>query len=513
MNEETHNPGAGTPTPHVGDAAERAAIDRSCRVPVLFFFGSALFWLLVGTFFAIVTSIKLHDAEFMTRAPLPDAVKFQTGEFLKANPLSMQDVGFLTFGRFRAAHLNSVAYGWASSAAIGVGVWLMARLCRVPLRRPALVTGAGVLWNIGIAVGIAAILAGQSTSVEWLEFPPYAAIILGIAYAIIAVWAVEMFAARQPGHVYVTLWYVLAAFFWFPWLYASANILILLKPVQGSVQAIVNWWFGHNVLGLWFTPIGIGAAYYMIPKVIGRPIHSYYLSAIGFWSLALFYSWNGGHHLIGGPLPAWVITASIVASVMMVIPVVVTAINHHMTTKAHFHMLRYSPTLRFVVFGAMSYTLVSLQGSSMAIRSLNEITHFTHYTIGHAHFGLYAFFTMIMFGSMYYIVPRLCGCEWRSAYLIRLHFWTAAYGIVAMVAALTIGGLVQGLMLADPAKDFLGEILAITKPYLVGRSLSGVLLSVGHVVFAYHFALMVLQLGRREGGPVYFNPVPGEVRP
>lgn len=494
---------ASAPSP---DAIERAAIDRSCRAPVLFFFGSAIFWLLVATFFALVASMKLHDPEFMTTAPLPDGGTIPSS-------ISMKDAAPLTFGRFRTAHLNAAVYGWASSAGIGVGVWLMARLCRVRLRRPAVLTTAGVLWNIGVTVGLAGILGGASTSVEWLEFPPAAALILGIAYAAIAVWAVDMFVARNTTHVYVTLWYILAAFFWFPWLYATANILILLKPAQGSVQAIVNWWFGHNVLGLWFTPLGIGAAYYMIPKVIGRPIHSYYLAAIGFWTLALFYSWNGGYHLIGGPVPAWVITASIVAGVMMIIPVLVTAVNHHTTLRGRFHMLRYSPTLRFVVFGAMSYTLVSLQGSLMAIRSFNKITHFTHYTVGHAHFGLYAFFTMVMFGCMYYIVPRLCGCEWRSAYLIRLHFWTAAYGILFMVLALSVGGLVQGLLLADPAKDFVNEILAITKPYLVGRSLAGVLLSVGHVVFAYHFLMMTLQLGRRGGGPVYFNPVDEGTRP
>src|SRR5262249_5230185 len=198
--------------------------------------------------------------------------------------------------------------------------------------------------------------------------------------------------------------YLFGAVFWFPWLYTVANLLLLYEPVRGVVQASVNWWYGHNVLGLWFTPIGLAAAYYLIPKVIGRPIYSYYLSIIGFWALALFYSWAGAHHLIGGPLPAWLITVSVVGSVMMFIPVGVVALNHHMTMVGHFDALRYSPTLRFVVLGAMSYTAVSVQGSFEALRTMNEVVHFTHYTIAHAHLGLYAFFTMIMFGSMYYIV-------------------------------------------------------------------------------------------------------------
>ncbi len=471
------------------DAAERAAIDMSCRGPVLLFFGSALVWLLLGSLFALIASMKLHNPQFLTT-------------------LFGFEAPWLTMGRVRAAHLNSVAFGWASAAGVGVSIWLMARLSRCRLRNGPLVCAAGILWNLGVAGGVTGILAGFSTSIEWLEMPAPAAMVLFAAYALIALWVVDMFAHRKPGHVYVSQWYLLAAFFWFPWLYATANILLLMRPVQGSVQAIINWWFGHNVLGLWFTPIGLATAYYMIPKVIGRPIHSYYLSALGFWSLALFYSWNGGHHLIGGPLPAWVITASIVASIMMVIPVITTAINHHMTTRKHFHMLSFSPTLRFIVFGAMSYTLVSLQGSSMAIRDLNKITHFTHYTVGHAHFGLYAFFTMIMFGGMYYIVPRLVGCEWRSAWLIKAHFWASFYGILMMVGFLTIGGVVQGLGLNDPNTPF-QVIVESTLPYLRARSMSGILLTTGHIVFAFHFLLMVLRMGRPGGAPTLFAPPKG----
>ncbi|MDX6766844.1 MAG: cbb3-type cytochrome c oxidase subunit I [Candidatus Methylacidiphilales bacterium] len=493
-----------SPLPDLNDAADRSAIDASCRLPVLTFFATAILWLLIGTIFALLASVKLHNPQFVTE--LPPGVTWVLNQLYPAVPANIVDAlnGSLTFGRVRPAHLNTVAYGWASTAAIGVGIWLMARLCRVQLRHPGFVTAAGVIWNLGVLLGTGAILFGESTGVEWLEYPPYATFLLFIAYAMISVWAVDMFVHRRPGHVYVSQWYIMAALFWFPWLYATANILIHHQEVQGSASAIINWWYGHNALGLWFTPIGLAAAYYFIPKVIGRPVHSYYLSAFGFWSLALFYSWNGGHHLIGGPLPAWVITASIVASVMMIIPVVVTAINHHMTMRGNFHVLEYSPTLRFVVFGAMSYTLASLQGSSMAIRSLNTVTHFTDYTIGHSHLGLYAFFTMIMFGSIYYIVPRLVGSEWRSATLIKIHFWSCAYGIVLMVLVLTVGGLMQGLMMRDASIGF-DKIVENIAVYKVFRSVTGVLLTVGHVVFAFHFLLMILGMGRAVGGPTLFR--------
>lgn len=450
--------------------AERAAIDRSLRGPILCFIGGAIFWLLMGSVFALIASIKLNVPDFLG------------------------DWAFMTFGRVRPAHLNAVGYGWGAQSALAVGLWLMARLCRTEVRHGGILYAAFGIFNAGITIGILAILAGQGTSVEWLEFPRYASIVVFAGFALVAIWVVIMFRFRQPGHVYVSQWYILAAFFWFPWLYATANIIIFFLPVQAAVQGPVNWWYGHNALGLFFTPIALATAYYMIPKVIGRPVHSYYLSILGFWSLAFFYSWNGMHHLIGGPFPAWLISASIVASFMMVVPVITTGINHHFTMVGHFNALRWSPTLRFTVFGAMAYTLSSLQGSSMAIRSLNQVTHFTHYTIGHAHLGLYGFFTMVMFGAIYYIVPRLVEWEWPSAALIRWHFWLSATGITAMFVVLSVGGIMQGLALEDPKISFLAST-NFASSFLWMRSFSGLALTAAHIIFAASFALILLHAG------------------
>ncbi|MDX2080904.1 MAG: cbb3-type cytochrome c oxidase subunit I [Terrimicrobiaceae bacterium] len=465
--------------PDTLDSVERAQIDASTRLPVLLFFGSAIFWLLVGSLLGLISAWKM------------------------THPGLLDGASWLTFGRLRPAHLNTVIYGWASAAGIGVGIWLMARLCRVALMHTKLLVTAAIFWNLGVLVGTLGIIAGDSRSIEWLEFPGYSTPILFVAYAFIGVWTIIMFRYRRPGHVYVSQWYLLAAFLWFPWLYATANILLIWQPIQGSAQAAVNWWYAHNVLGLWFTPIGLASAYYMIPKVIGRPIHSYYLSILGFWSLALFYSWNGMHHLIGGPFPAWMVSASVVASIMMFIPVITVAINHHMTMRGHFGALKWSPTLRFTVFGAMTYTLVSLQGSMMAIPSWNTLVHFTDHTPGHAHLGLYGFFTMILFGAMYYIIPRLVGWEWPSATMIRWHFWLAAIGIGMMVVSLTIGGILQGLAFYDPAVSFRSSLDYAT-PFRIVRGISGFLLLGAHLVFAVLFIQMVLKLGAPKEGPALF---------
>jgi cytochrome c oxidase cbb3-type subunit 1 len=190
---------------------------------------------------------------------------------------------------------------------------------------------------------------------------------------------------------------------------------------------------------------------------------------------------------------------------MMVVPVLVTAINHHLTMVGRFGALKFSPTLRFIVFGAVSYTLSSLQGSSMAMRSWAEVTHFTHYSVGHAHWGLYAFFTMVMFGSLYYILPRILLKEWPSAKLISLHFWATALGIILYVGGVSIGGVIQGLLMNTPALAHkLGlqanpdpipfiDIVKTTIPYLFSRSVSGVLITVGHVAFAVNVAWMLLK--------------------
>jgi cytochrome c oxidase cbb3-type subunit 1 len=454
-------------TPPVAVArAELSEIDASTKWPVIVFLLSALAWLLVGTVFALISSIKLHTPEFLG------------------------DYEWLTFGRARTAHLNAVVYGWSTNAAFAVAFWLMARLSRAKLRHPGVLVIAACFWNLGVTLGVAGILAGDSTSIEWLEMPPYATPLLFVAYAIVGAWAVITFRFRKTEHIYVSQWYLLAALFWFPWLYSIAQIMLIFEPARGTVQALVNWWFAHNVLGLWFTPIGLAAAYYFIPKVLGKPIHSYYLSVLGFWSLAIFYNWAGVHHLIGGPVPAWVISAGIAASLMMVIPVVVTAINHHLTMVGSFGALRSSPTLRFVVFGAVNYTLVSFTGSAMAIRSVNEITHFTHFTVGHAHQGLYAFFTMVMFGAVYYILPRILLKEWPSAALIRTHFWAAAIGVTLYWVDLEIGGWIQGVEMNNANIAFL-DVVRHTLPWLYVRSVAGIVMTIGHLAFAVNIAWML----------------------
>ena len=472
-------------------AAQRAAVsaelearveeDRSSRAAAFAFLTSSIFWLLLGSFAGLIASEKLTAPDFLTGS------------------------AWLTFGRLRTAHLNMVIYGWASMAGLGISLWMLPRLLKTHLVGERYAVWGAAIWNAGVAAGVVAILSGWTDGLQWLEIPWQIGILLAVGGALCAMPLLLTLRQRNVHHLYVSVWYISAALLWFPILYVVAKVPNVHFGVE---QAIVNWWYAHNVLGLWLTPLGLGAAYYFIAKVLGRPIYSYSLSLVGFWALAMFYSQAGIHHLIGGPVPYWLVSVSVVQSVMMIVPVLAVGLNQHMTVVGRFATLKYSPTLRFVVLGAALYTLVSLQGSLEALPFFNRLAHFTQYKVAHAHLGVYGFFSMIMFGSIYFVMPRVLEREWPYPNLVSLHFWLAAIGFGIYFVFLTIGGVLQGIAMLDPARPFMDSV-EVLRPYLLARTLGGALMAAGHVVFAYHFFVMAFNLGPRRYGSV----VLGHLRP
>ncbi len=452
------------------ELSDRLIADKSTALPTFVCLLTAMCWLIVGSAAAIIASIKLHEPDWLVSQ------------------------AWLTFGRMRSIHLNSVIYGWASMAGVGVSLWLIPRLLKTPLVGAKFVYWGAIIWHVALMCGVAAIGAGYTDGMEWLEMPWQIDIFIVLGGALMGLPLFLTLANRKVDHLYVSVWYIGAALIWFPILFFIANIPDLHFGVQG---AAMNWWYGHNALGLWFTPIGLGAAYYFIPKVLGRPIYSYNLSLLGFWCLAFFYSQVGGHHLIGGPLPTWMVTLSIVQSMMMIIPVFAVAVNHHMTVGGNIKAVIHSPTLRFIVLGSMLYVAASVQGSLEALRSVNVITHFTHYTVAHAHLGMYGFFTLVMFGSIYFIMPRIVDWEWPHPWMISAHFWLVAIGFAVYFIGLTIGGWLQGSAMVDAAKPFMDSV-AVTLPYLKSRSIGGGLMVLGHLIFMIHFILISLRYGTKK---------------
>ena len=466
--------------PDIADAAElhdRITSDRSSAFPVFMFIAFACMWLVLGSSAGLISSIKLHQPDWLT------------------------DYAWLTFGRIRTIHLTAVFYGWITNAGLGVIMWLLPRLLRTRLHGAVWAMLGGTLINMGIASAIGAIGSGWTDGMEYLEIPWQIAVIIFIGFALVILPALFTLVNRKVEHLYVSVWYMVAAMLWFAVLFLVAKLPGVHTGVQ---QATTNWWYGHNVLGLWFTPVSLGAIYYFLPKIIGRPIRSYNLSLLGFWTLAFFYAQVGGHHLIGGPIPGWLITLSIVQSIMMVIPVIAFSINMGLTLKGRMHLARYSPTLRFVMFGGLMYLASSLQGSVEALRSVNQITHFTHYTVAHAHLGAYGFVTMVMFGAIYFMMPRVLNWEWPYPRLITLHFWLTAIGASIYVTGLTIGGWLQGVAMLDAARPFMDSV-TLTLPYLKWRSVGGSLMVLGHLVFVGHFLAMALRFGPNRTGAALFR--------
>jgi cytochrome c oxidase cbb3-type subunit I len=462
-NQELQN-AVGNPTSNISaiELKERLIADMSSAKPVFICLLAAVCWLILGSVAAIISSIKLHNPDWLVNS------------------------AWMTFGRLRTVHLNAVIYGWSSMAAIGVSLWLIPRLLKTPLVGAKYVYCGALIWNIALICGVTAIAFGYTDGMEWLEIPWQIDIFIVIGGAFMGLPLFLTLVHRKVNHLYVSVWYIGAALIWFPILFFIANIPNLHFGVQG---AAMNWWFGHNVLGLWFTPIALAAAYYFIPKILGKPIYSYNLSLLSFWCLAFFYSQAGGHHLIGGPLPTWLITLSIVQSVMMMIPVIAVAVNYYMTISGSVKGVVYSHTLRFIVLGSMLYLAASLQGSIEALRSVNVITHFTHYTVAHAHLGMYGFFSMVMFGSIYFIMPRVVGREWPHMWMISAHFWFVTIGFSIYFIGLTIGGWLQGVAMLDASKPFMDSV-TLTIPYLQTRTIGGSLMVLGHAIFVLHFYLI-----------------------
>jgi len=459
------------------ELADRLEADQSTAYVTFTFLCCAIVWLVFASAFGLISSIKLHNPEFLT------------------------EYAWLTFGRTRTLHLNMVAYGWCPMAAFGVAIWMLPRLLKTRLYGGRFALLGCMLWNAGLIAGLGSIAVGINDGLEWLEIPWQISILLVLGGALIALPLVFTLRNRKVGHLYVSIWYMGAALFWFPVLYLVGKMPAVHFGVE---QATMNWWFGHNVLGLYYTPIALASVYYFLPKIIGRPIQSYNLSLIGFWALAFFYGQVGGHHLVGGPVPHWLITLSIVQSMMMIIPVLAFSVNQHLTMRGHFKTMYYSPTLRFIVLGAMMYTLSSFQGSFEALRSVSTVAHFTHFTVAHAHLGLYAFFSIVMFGAIYFVMPRVMAWEWPHPKLIILHFWLVTLGIGIYFVGLSIGGWLQGLAMLDATKPFMDSVL-VTMPYLEARTLGGTLMTLGHLVFAVHFVQMALRYGTSRVGPALLH--------
>jgi cytochrome c oxidase cbb3-type subunit I len=425
-------------------------IDLSCRPPLMLYFGSGLVWLFIGTLLALLASIKLHGPGFLAGIPC------------------------LTYGRLEPAATNAIVYGFAMQCAFGVLLWIMCRLGNVLLLFQATLCVAGMIWNLALTAGFLGILGGASTGYELLELPKFAAAMMFVAYLMIGVCAVVNFHFRRQRLLYPSQWYLLAALFWFAWIYSAAYLLLLVLPVRGVFQNVVNAWYVTNLTDLWFTSVALAIIFYFLPKLIDRPLYSGLLAAFGFWTLAFIVQWTGMARLISGPVPAWMVSVGIAANGLMVVPLIAVAMNLYLTVAGRVGVLRQTATGRFIWFAVVSYIVAAAVQILLGFRETSEVLHFTYTEVAYAQFLLHGFVAMALFGAIYYIVPRVTEIEWPALKAVCRHFTCYGVGVALIFVSLGAGGVLQGFRINQSTLEFVAAIRK-TVPF-VGVSTLGILL-------------------------------------
>jgi len=432
-------------------------IDRSCQVPLLALFGGAALWLVVGSVLAMIASIKFHAPDFLA------------------------DSAWLTYGRVQPAADNALLYGFCIPAALGVMLWLFARLSQAPLYLPFVTVAAASLWHLGVLVGFVGILIGDSTGFAWLEFPRGGSVLLFAAFLLIAISATATFGQRRERELYPSHWFLLAALLWFPWIYATANLFLVAWPVRGVVQAAIDFWFANNLLFVWLGLAGLGVSFYFLPKLAGRPLQSRYLALFAFWTLVIFGTWCGIPQ--GAPLPAWMPALSAVAGSLTIVPVLAVVAIMWQTLHGSTNCEPRGGPFCFIRFGLASFVLSALMLIAMACPQISRVTEFTWFGLAQTQLQLYGFFAMTMFGAIYQLLPRAVGFEFPFPKLTRFHFWISMLGVLLLVVPLAVGGVVQGLKWANPDVAVM-DVSTATLPFLRVSTTGLLLILLGNLLFA-----------------------------
>ncbi len=422
--------------------------------------------------------------------------------FQLAFPVLNFNVEWLSFGRIRPLHTSSVIFAFGGNALFATSFFVVQRTSQVRI------WGSNnflkfIFWGYQIFILMAAYgyLNGITQAKEYAEPEWYADLWFTLIWACYLLVFMMTLKNRKEPHIYVANWFFLGFIVTVVILHIVNNLSIPLRwdsshsySIFGGVQsAMIQWWYAHNAVGFFLTTGFLGMMYYFIPKRAGRPVYSYRLSIIHFWSLIFIYIWAGPHHLHYTSLPDWVQTLGMTFSIMLWMPSWGGMINGIMTLSGAWDKLRTDPVLRFLITSVAFYGMSTFEGPLMAIRSVNALSHYTDWTIGHVHSGTLGWVAFISFGSLYHLVPILWGKkELYSMKLVSLHFWIATTGIVLYISAMWISGIMQGLMWR--AYDDMGflqysfvETVQAMHPLYLTRAIGGVLFLTGACIMAYNF--------------------------
>jgi len=413
------------------------------------------------------------------------------------------DIPWLSYGRLRPLHTNAVIFAFGGSALFATSYYVVQRTSHARLFCDRLAAFTFWGWQAVILLAAVTLPLGYTQGKEYaeLEWP--------IDLLIAAVWvsyAIVFFGTlwkRKVAHIYVANWFFGAFILTVALLHIvnsaamPATFWKSYSAYAGAQDAMVQWWYGHNAVGFFLTAGFLGMMYYFIPKQAGRPIYSYRLSVVHFWALIFTYMWAGPHHLHYTALPEWTQSLGMVFSLVLLAPSWGGMINGIMTLSGAWHKLRDDPILKFLIVSLSFYGMATFEGPMMSIKTVNALSHYTDWTIGHVHSGALGWVGLISMGSLYYLIPRLFGrTEMHSVRLINLHFWVATIGIVLYIAAMWIAGVMQGLMWRAVSEDgtltytFVESVKA-TYPFYAIRLLGGVLYLSGMLIMAWNTYMTV----------------------
>ncbi|MGH1543324.1 MAG: cytochrome-c oxidase, cbb3-type subunit I [Arenicella sp.] len=413
-------------------------------------------------------------------------------------PVLNFDVPWLTFSRLRPLHTNAVIFAFGGCALFATSYHIVQRTCQVPLFAPKLAAFTFWGWQAVIVLAAVTLPMGFSQSKEYAELIWPIDILITVVWVAYAIVFFGTIAKRKIAHIYVANWFYAAYIITVAVLHIINNLAIPVSltesyPVfSGSVDAMTQWWYGHNAVGFFLTAAFLGMMYYFVPKQANRPVYSYRLSVVHFWALISVYMWAGPHHLHYTALPDWAQSLGMAFSIILLAPSWGGMINGMMTLSGAWHKLRSDPILKFMIVSLSFYGMSTFEGPMMSIKTVNALSHYTDWTIGHVHSGALGWVAFIVIGSLYSLLPKLYGKhEMYSTDWINLHFWLSTIGVLLYISSMWIAGVMQGLMWRAINDDgtltyaFIESIKA-TYPYYVVRFIGGLMFLLGMFLMAYN---------------------------
>ncbi len=444
----------------------------------LFFISSAV-WFVIGT------SLGFIDATHMMAPDL------------------LGDIPWIVFSRTRPMHTNVVIYGFVGSGLIGAAFYYVPVLLNTYLYSQRLGMVSGWIYNAGIIFGTVTLSLGYSQGREYAEWIWPADIAVLFAW-VIAIFNLLMTTARRKEKIlYVAIWYVLAGMLyqWLIYFFGNAVWHPRTGAITGLPDAILAWFYGHGIVGLFLTPLAIAASYFIVPLVARTPLYSHKMSLLGFWSILPIYTHIGSHHLLQTPVPDWLKIISVTGSIAMFIPVVTVLLNLWLTMRGRLGLFHYDLGAKFVMAGLVWYMLTCIQGPLQALPIVQRITHLTNWTIGHSHIAVLGFSGFISLGAMYFILPRITGRPVYNRRFMDIQYWLVLFGLVGFFFVLTAAGLIQGNSWRNGELEY--KVLPQIHIYMVLRLFSGVLIVAGAVLGLYNVYRTLYRPGRQtEEAPV-----------